>query len=320
MIYFHFRSSLLVIRAQALRCAVSKGVGHVLATLHHDKACQAGVVLRFARWHSLRFLPSQAFVEWLADIVPFLLLLAGVFIFKHAGGEHWEKEKGHTSSHSEGEGALLCTLRPQGRGTGATLHCVHREGGRALLCTLRLQASATDFRMVFLANVSTFSAPSHMRAASHILSSDVPHRFKVRSCRPKASPTLHHLLVSGKYFSPNPLNHALVESNILFSIRFLSHLPVADLMLISFLTACIGNGNADIRKLIALRRKARVSTCMLQAIIVASFTCAAVFVTLPNPSVLRVLTMRTILAASVSVLRELGTQPCACVVDMHLCA
>jgi hypothetical protein len=74
----------------------------------------------------------------------------------------------------------------------------------------------------------------------------------------------------------------------------------AALLLIAFLAACTLYANADIRRLIALRREARASACIAQALSVTAFTSAVVLCTLPDTSLLRVLTLQTTEAASVS--------------------
>ncbi|GLI67417.1 hypothetical protein VaNZ11_011613 [Volvox africanus] len=58
------------------------------------------------------------------------------------------------------------------------------------------------------------------------------------------------------------------------------------------------NVNRDIRRIIAMRRDARVSVCITQALTVAVFTSAAVLSTLPDTRLLRVLTLRATEAAS----------------------
>ncbi|GLC45285.1 hypothetical protein PLESTB_000716600 [Pleodorina starrii] len=70
------------------------------------------------------------------------------------------------------------------------------------------------------------------------------------------------------------------------------------LLLILFLGAYTFNVNADIRRLIALRREARLSACVVQALTVAAFSATAVLATLPDTRLLRVLTLQGVPAAN----------------------
>ncbi|GIL82694.1 hypothetical protein Vretimale_8272 [Volvox reticuliferus] len=70
------------------------------------------------------------------------------------------------------------------------------------------------------------------------------------------------------------------------------------LLLNMFLWASTVTVNGDIRRIIAMRRDARVSVCVAQALTVAVFTSAAVLSTLPDTRLLRVLTLRATEVAS----------------------
>ncbi|EFJ41460.1 hypothetical protein VOLCADRAFT_98495 [Volvox carteri f. nagariensis] len=70
------------------------------------------------------------------------------------------------------------------------------------------------------------------------------------------------------------------------------------LLLILFLAGGTFHANADIRRLIALRREALVRTCISQALTVMLFTAASVLATLPDTRLLRALTLRSTQTAS----------------------
>ncbi|KXZ54917.1 hypothetical protein GPECTOR_4g989 [Gonium pectorale] len=67
---------------------------------------------------------------------------------------------------------------------------------------------------------------------------------------------------------------------------------IGTIMLIVFLAALTFHANADIRRLIALRREASAASCLGQALSVAAFSLFAVAMTLPGSQLLHVLTMR----------------------------